>query len=167
MMPKLKRMALSPEDLALPAGAVAQLRNVAAERVSTVILTVPSGTSRKQAAESLARTMGRRLMSVDPAQVVSRFAGETEKNLNRLFETAAAGDAVLFIDEADALFGKRSEVKDSHDRYANIAVSSLLQKLEAYDGIVVLASGGRQNMDPAFLRRLRHVVNIAWPPTGN
>ena len=163
-MPKVNRKALRWDDLALPADGVAQLRSVATEGAGTVILTVPSGSSRQHAAQALARTMGRSLIRVDLAQVVSRFIGETEKNLEAVFSTAAASGAVLLFDEADALFGQRGGVKDSHDRYANLEVGYLLQKIEAYNGIVVLASGGRRNIDPAFLRSLRHVVDLHWPP---
>jgi SpoVK/Ycf46/Vps4 family AAA+-type ATPase len=163
-MSKVNRIASRLEDLALPANSVARLRSVATARAATVILTVPPGTNRTHAAEALARMMGRHLMSVDLGQVASRFIGETEKNLDHVFAAAAASGAVLFFDEADALFGKRRDVKDSHDRYANIEVGYLLQSIEAYSGIVVLASIGRQNMDPAFLRRLRHIVDLPWPP---
>lgn len=165
-MPKVDKNALRLEDLALPASSVAQLRSVATERAGTVVLTAPPGTDRTHAAEALAHAMGHPLTRVDLGQVVSRYIGETEKNLDRLFTAAAASGAVLFFDEADALFGKRTEVKDSHDRYANLEVSYLLQKIEAYSGVVVLASGGRQNMDPAVSRRLRRVVDVHWPPKG-
>lgn len=166
-MPKVNKIALRLENLALPAASVAQLQKVATERAGTVILTVAPGANRAQAAEALARTMGRSLVSVDLSQVVSRYIGETEKNLDRVLAEAEASNAMLFFDEADALFGKRTGVKDSHDRYANVEIGYLLQKIEAYNGIVVLASGGRQHIDPAFLRRLRHVVDVAWPPKGN
>jgi SpoVK/Ycf46/Vps4 family AAA+-type ATPase len=152
------------EDLALPAGGLAQLRIVAAQRTGAVLLTGPSGTGKTLAAEGLAGTIGRDLMRVDLGRLVSRYIGETEKNLDRIFATADASGAVLLFDEADALFGKRSEVKNSHDRYANIEVSYLLQKIERHKGLVVLASNTRQNIDPAFLRRLRYVVDIPWPP---
>ena len=152
------------EDLALPASPLAQLRVVAAQRTGTVLLTGPSGTGKTLAAEGLAGTIGRDLMRVDLGQVVSRFIGETEKNLSRVFAMAAASNAVLFFDEADALFGKRSEVKDSHDRYANVEVGYLLQKIESHRGLVILASNARQNIDPAFLRRLRYVVDLPWRP---
>ncbi|MFN3809022.1 MAG: ATP-binding protein [Roseateles asaccharophilus] len=166
-MLKVNKVAVRLEGFALSASSVTQLRSVVPEREGTVILSVPAGTNRLHAAEALARTMGRNLMSVDLGQVVSRFAGETEKNLDRLFARAAARGAVLFFDEADALFGKRSDVKDSHDRYANIEVSYLLQKLDAFGGTVVLGSAGRKNIDPAFLRRMRHVVDLPWPPKGS
>jgi len=152
------------EDLGLPAHHLAQLRLVAAQRTGDVLLTGPSGTGKTLAAEVLAATVGRDLMRVDLGRVVSRFIGETEKNLDRLFTTAAASGAVLYFDEADTLFGKRSEVKDSHDRYANVEVAYLLQKMESFRGLVILASNQRQNIDPAFIRRLRHVVVFPWQP---
>jgi SpoVK/Ycf46/Vps4 family AAA+-type ATPase len=94
---------------------------------------------------------------------VSKYIGETEKNLRRLFEAAEQGSAVLFFDEADALFGKRSEVKDSHDRYANIEVNYLLQQMETYRGVAILATNMRSALDPAFLRRLRFVLTFPFP----
>lgn len=166
-MPKVSRIASRLEDLALPASSVAPLRSAAAARVGTVLLTGPSGADRAHAAEALARMAGRGLMRVDLGGVLSRYVGETEKNLDRLFAAAAASGAVLFFDEADALLGKRSDVKDSHDRHANVEVSHLLQKIESYGGLVVLAASGRQNLDAAFLRRLRHVVDLPGPPKGN
>ncbi len=152
------------EGLDLPTARLAQLRAAAALRSGAVLLTGPSGPGKTRAAEVLASTIGRDLMRVDLGRVVSRYVGETEKNLDRAFAMAAASGAVLFFDEADALFGKRSDVKDSHDRYADIQVSYLLQKLESYRGLVVVAASMRQNIDPALLRRLRHVVDIPWPP---
>lgn len=166
-MLKVSRIASSLEGLALPADSLTQLRAVAAGRIGAVLLTGPSGTDRTHAAEALAGAIGRDLMSVDLGRLVSRFVGETERNLDRLFATAEASGAVLFFDEADALFGKRSDVKDSHDRYANVEVSYLLQKIEGHRGLVILASSVRQKIDPAFIRRLRHVVDLPWPPTGN
>lgn len=103
-------------------------------------------------------------MRIDLGRVVSRYIGETEKNLDRLFAMASASDAVLFFDEADALFGKRSDVRDNHDRYANVEVGYLLQRIESYRGLVILASNARHNIDPAFLRRLRYIVDLPWPP---
>jgi len=94
---------------------------------------------------------------------VSKYIGETEKNLDRIFTTAENANAILFFDEADALFGKRSEVRDSHDRYANIEISYLLQKMEQYEGIAILATNLRQNLDDAFLRRLQIVVEFPFP----
>lgn len=166
-MPKVNRIPSRLEDLALPANCVTQLQNVAAGHVGTVIVTAPSGPNGTHVAEALARTMGRNLINVDLGQLVSRFIGETEKNLDPLFAEAASSGAVLFFDEADALFGKRSDVKDGHDRYAELEVGYLLQKIEAYNGIVVLAWNGRHNVAPAFLRRLGHVVDLPWPPKGD
>ena len=94
---------------------------------------------------------------------MSKYIGETEKNLDRIFVAAEHADAVLFFDEADALFGKRSEVKDSHDRYANLEVSYLLQKMESHDGVAILATNLRQNLDEAFLRRLAFTVHFPFP----
>lgn len=152
------------EDLALPTDRLALLRIVAAQRTGAVLLTGPSTTGRTLAAEGLAGAMGRDLIRVDLGQVLSRLTGETEKHLDRLFTTAAASGAVLLFDEADALFGKRSDVGDSHDRYANVEVGYLLQKIESYRGLVILATRLRQNIDPAFLRRVRHAVDLPWPP---
>src|SRR5262249_25013404 len=104
----------------------------------------------------------------DLATVVSKYIGETEKNLDRIFDAAEGSNAILFFDEADALFGKRSEVRDAHDRYANIEVAYLLQKMESYPGAVILATNFRQNMDYAFLRRLDVVVDFPFPePDGS
>ena len=97
------------------------------------------------------------------SQVVSKYIGETEKNLSRVFDAAESGGAVLFFDEADALFGKRSEVKDSHDRYANIEVSYLLQRMEAYRGLAILTTNMKQALDTAFLRRLRFIIEFPFP----
>src|SRR5439155_2455945 len=102
----------------------------------------------------------------DLSAVVSKYIGETEKNLERIFGAAAAGDLVLFFDEADALFGKRSEVSDAHDRYANIEVAYLLQRLETYPGLVVLATNLQRNIDQAFLRRISVGVDFDEPDEG-
>jgi SpoVK/Ycf46/Vps4 family AAA+-type ATPase len=123
----------------------------------------PSGTGKTLAAEVVAGELGLDLYKVDLSAVVSKYIGETEKNLERIFSAAAAGDLVLFFDEADALFGKRSEVSDAHDRYANIEVAYLLQRLETYDGMVVLATNLQRNIDPAFLRRISVAVDFVPP----
>jgi len=115
------------------------------------------------AAQILARELGIDLFRIDLARVVSKYIGETEKNLRAVFAEAEARGAILFFDEADALFGKRSEVKDSHDRYANVEVAWLLQRLEQYAGLVILATNRKQNIDPAFLRRLAAVVSFPVP----
>jgi hypothetical protein len=129
----------------------------------TVLFAGPSGTGKTMAAEVLARDLRLSLYRIDLSAVVSKYIGETEKNLRRVFEAAEQGAAVLFFDEADALFGKRSEVKDSHDRYANIEVNYLLQRMESYRGVAVLATNMRSALDQAFLRRLRFVVTFPFP----
>jgi SpoVK/Ycf46/Vps4 family AAA+-type ATPase len=115
------------------------------------------------AAEVLAAALELDLYRIDLSQVVSKYIGETEKNLGRVFDAAEQGGAVLLFDEADALFGKRSEVKDSHDRYANIEVSYLLQRMEAYRGLAILTTNMKGALDPAFLRRIRFVVQFPFP----
>jgi hypothetical protein len=122
-----------------------------------------SGTGKTLAAEVIAGDLGLDLYKIDLAAVVSKYIGETEKNLDRIFGAASAGNVVLFFDEADALFGKRSEVGDAHDRYANIEVSYLLQRIETYDGLVVLATNLQRNMDQAFLRRIHVAVEFPQP----
>ena len=122
-----------------------------------------SGTGKTMAAEVLASELRLDLYRIDLSCVVSKYIGETEKNLRRVFEAAEEGGAILFFDEADALFGKRSEVKDSHDRYANIEINYLLQRMESYSGLSVLATNMKAALDPAFLRRLRFVINFPFP----
>ncbi|HHM04191.1 MAG TPA: ATP-binding protein [Gammaproteobacteria bacterium] len=123
----------------------------------------PSGTGKTLAAEVLANELALDLYRIDLSTVVSKYIGETEKNLRRVFDAAEYGGAILLFDEADALFGKRSEVKDSHDRYANIEVSYLLQRMEAYRGLAILTTNQKQALDSAFLRRLRFVVRFPFP----
>jgi hypothetical protein len=122
-----------------------------------------SGTGKTMAAEVLANDLRLDLYRIDLSAVVSKYIGETEKNLRRIFDAAEEGGAVLLFDEADALFGKRSEVRDSHDRYANIEVSYLLQRMECYRGLAVLTTNMKSAVDPAFLRRIRFVVQFPWP----
>ncbi|MBN1204049.1 MAG: ATP-binding protein [Myxococcaceae bacterium] len=122
-----------------------------------------SGTGKTMASEVLASELRLDLYRIDLSQVVSKYIGETEKNLRRIFDAAEEGGAILLFDEADALFGKRSEVKDSHDRYANIEVSYLLQRMEAYRGLAILTTNMKEAMDSAFLRRLRFVVEFPFP----
>jgi hypothetical protein len=123
----------------------------------------PSGTGKTLAAEIIAGELGLDLYKVDLSSVVSKYIGETEKNLERIFGAASAGDLVLFFDEADSLFGKRSEVSDAHDRYANIEVAYLLQRLESYHGLVVMATNLQRNIDDAFLRRISVAVDFEPP----
>jgi SpoVK/Ycf46/Vps4 family AAA+-type ATPase len=115
------------------------------------------------AAEVIAKDLRLDLYRIDLSAVVNKYIGETEKNLRRLFDAAEDGGAILFFDEADALFGKRSEVKDSHDRYANIEINYLLQRLEAYRGLAILATNLKSSLDAAFMRRLRFIVNFPFP----
>jgi SpoVK/Ycf46/Vps4 family AAA+-type ATPase len=123
----------------------------------------PPGTGKTMAAEVIAHDLQMDLYKVDLSSVVSKYIGETEKNLSRIFHEAETGNAILFFDEADALFGKRTEVSDAHDRYANIEISYLLQKMEEYEGIVILATNLRENMDEAFTRRIRFIIEFPFP----
>jgi SpoVK/Ycf46/Vps4 family AAA+-type ATPase len=129
----------------------------------SVLFAGQSGTGKTTAAEVLARALKLDLYRIDLSSLVSKYIGETEKNLRRVFDAAEEGGAVLLFDEADALFGKRSEVKDSHDRYANIEVSYLLQRMETYRGLAILTTNMRKALDTAFLRRLRFVVQFPFP----
>jgi hypothetical protein len=129
----------------------------------TALFSGASGTGKTMTASIIAAEAGLDLYRIDLAGIVSKYIGETERNLDRIFEAARRAEAVLFFDEADALFGKRSEVKDAHDRYANIEVAYLLQKLELHPGIVVLATNLARNIDAAFARRLQHVVEFPRP----
>ncbi|GAA3779126.1 ATP-binding protein [Streptomyces coacervatus] len=122
-----------------------------------------SGTGKTLAAEVMAKELGLDLFVIDLSQVVSKYIGETEKNLRRVFDAAERGGALLLFDEADALFGKRSEVKDSHDRYANLEVSYLLMRMEAYRGLAILTTNMKNALDTAFLRRIRFVVDFPFP----
>jgi hypothetical protein len=128
-----------------------------------VLFAGESGTGKTMAAQVLAAQLGLEIFRVDLATIVSKYIGETEKNLDRIFDAAEGSNAILFFDEADALFGKRSEVSDSHDRYANIEVAYLLQKMEAYAGAVILATNFRRNIDEAFVRRLDFVIDFPFP----
>ncbi|CAN5844835.1 ATP-binding protein [soil metagenome] len=129
----------------------------------SALFTGNSGTGKTLAAEVLANELRIDLYRIDLSQVVSKYIGETEKNLRRVFDAAEEGSAMLLFDEADALFGKRSEVKDSHDRYANIEVSYLLQRMEAYRGLAILTTNMKNALDPAFLRRIRFIVHFPFP----
>jgi len=122
-----------------------------------------SGTGKTMAAEVLANMLRMSLFRIDLSTVVSKYIGETEKNLRRVFDAAEDGGAILFFDEADALFGKRSEVRDSHDRYANIEIGYLLQRMESYQGLAILATNMKDALDPAFMRRIRFIVNMPFP----
>ncbi len=171
------------EDLVLPAVQCEQLRAVCsqAKHLATVygawgferklslgkglnaLFSGPPGTGKTMAAEVIAIDLQVEILKIDLSQIVSKYIGETEKNLRQLFDQAAAAHAILFFDEADALLGKRSEVKDAHDRYANTEVAYLLQQMEEYEGITILATNLRQNMDEAFTRRMRFIVEFPFP----
>jgi hypothetical protein len=171
------------DDLVLPAAESSLLRQIAAQvggrslvyrtwgfssKMSrglgiSALFTGEPGTGKTMAAEVIANQLRLNLYRIDLSAVVSKYIGETEKNLRRLFDAAEDGGAILFFDEADALFGKRSEVKDSHDRYANIEINYLLQRMEAYGGLAILATNMKSALDPAFMRRLRFVVNFPYP----
>jgi DNA polymerase III delta prime subunit len=128
-----------------------------------VLFTGSPGTGKTMAAEVIAGEVRQDLYRIDLSRVVSKYIGETEKNLDRIFTAAEGASAILFFDEADALFGKRSEVKDAHDRYANIEIGYLLTKMEEYEGVAILATNLRRNMDDAFLRRVQHIVEFPFP----
>jgi hypothetical protein len=138
-------------------------RRLAMGKGVNVLFAGPSGTGKTMAAEIIASDLGLELYKVDLASMVSKYIGETEKNLDKVFTAAREANALLFFDEADAIFGKRSEVKDAHDRYANIEVGYLLQKMEEYDGVVILATNLRKNLDDAFVRRLHVAIDFPFP----
>lgn len=171
------------DDIVLPADALAQLHEICQRvthrhrvleewgfgaRLSTgkgvnALFSGPSGTGKTMAAEIIAYALGLDLYKIDLSGVVSKYIGETEKNLDRIFTAAEQANAILFFDEADALFGKRSEVRDSHDRYANIEISYLLQKMETYEGLAILATNLQRNLDESFIRRLAFTVHFPFP----
>jgi SpoVK/Ycf46/Vps4 family AAA+-type ATPase len=128
-----------------------------------VLFSGPSGTGKTMSAEIIAGDLGLDIYRIDLSAVVSKYIGETEKNLERIFTEAETGNGILFFDEADALFGKRSEVKDAHDRYANIEINYLLQKMEEYEGTIILATNMSRNMDDAFTRRIHFTVDFPFP----
>jgi hypothetical protein len=138
-------------------------RKLSAGKGVNVLFAGPPGTGKTMAAEVLATDLGLDLYKIDLSTLVSKYIGETEKNLEKIFREGRTSNAILFFDEADSIFGKRSEVKDSHDRYANLEISYLLQRMEEYDGIVILATNLRKNLDEAFVRRMRGAVEFPMP----
>jgi SpoVK/Ycf46/Vps4 family AAA+-type ATPase len=161
------------DDLVLPESETATLRAIAA-RLRTMIdqpggpgigalFAGPAGTAKTLAAEVLAGDLNLELYRIDLSALVSKYIGETEKNLRAVFEAAEQGGAILLFDESDALFGKRSEVKDSHDRYADIEVGFLQRQMEAFRGLTILASDEATPLDPALLRCLTFVVRFPFP----
>jgi hypothetical protein len=173
------------DDIVLPDDSIAQLREICGrvERRDQVIdgwgfrrtlgvglgvsalFSGSSGTGKTMAAGVLANALQLDLHAIELASIVSKYIGETSKNLDKIFRAARDANAILFFDEADALFGKRSEVRDSHDRYANVEIAYLLQKMEAYDGVAILATNMRQNLDEAFARRLAFTIHFPFPGT--
>ncbi len=165
------------DDLVLPQSETATLRAIAAllrttnnERrgpgISALFAGPPgtgTSTGKTLAAEVLARDLNLGLYRIDLSSLVSKYIGETEKNLRGVFEAAEQGGAILLFDEADALFGKRSEIEDSHDRYANVEAGFLLQQMEAFRGLTILASNETAPLDPALLRCLTFVVQFPFP----
>jgi hypothetical protein len=129
----------------------------------SVLFAGPPGTGKTMAAEVLAGLLEMPMFRIDLSQVVNKYIGETEKNLKRLFDLADAADTVLFFDECDALFGRRTEVRDAHDRYANVEISYLLERMERFKGLAILATNRRKDIDEAFLRRLRYTVEFPMP----
>ncbi len=171
------------EDIVLPKDVRVQLEEVAGQvserafvyqnwgfgaklsrgRGISALFAGPSGTGKTMAAEVLAKHLRLPMYRIDLSGVINKYVGETEKNLSRVFDAAEQSGAILFFDEADALFGKRSEVKDSHDRYANIEINHLLQRMEEYRGLAILATNMKSHLDQAFLRRLRFVIDFPFP----
>ena len=171
------------EDLVLPDGKVAHLKEICSQvkhrhrvfgewgfdskfshgKGLSMLFSGPPGTGKTMAAQVIAGELQLDIYKIDLSGVVSKYIGETEKNLAKIFQEAETSNAILFFDEADALFGKRTEVSDAHDRYANIETSYLLQKMEEYEGIVILATNLRDNMDDAFTRRIRFIVEFPFP----
>lgn len=168
---RIERSAAS-KDLVLPKSQLDSLHQIEAharERATagcSVLFRGGSGAGKTLAADVLAEMLQLDLYRVDLSQVISKYIGETEKNLQRLFAAAEDSGAILFFDEADSLFGKRSEVKDSHDRYANQEINYLLQRTEARRGLVIVATNGRTAVDPALLRRFRFIVELSSADAG-
>jgi SpoVK/Ycf46/Vps4 family AAA+-type ATPase len=187
--PNLQQFAIAVEprfgwdDLVLPEDRMRHLRSIASHlrhrsrvyrdwgfgtkvargRGLSILFSGAPGTGKTMAAEVLARELSLLLFQIDLSTVVSKYIGETERNLSVIFAEAEMSQSLLFFDEADALFGKRTEVKDAHDRYANMEVNYLLQRIEQFKGLVVLATNFQKNLDDAFLRRLQYVIEFPYP----
>ena len=129
----------------------------------SVLFAGPPGTGKTMAAEILAIRLGLPMYRIDLSQVVNKYIGETEKNLKQVFDAADISDMILFFDEADSLFGRRTEVSDAHDRYANLEISYLLERMERFKGLAILATNRKQDLDEAFMRRLRYIVDFPLP----
>jgi SpoVK/Ycf46/Vps4 family AAA+-type ATPase len=170
-------------DIVLPADPLAQLREICNQaklrhlvygtwgfdrklslgKDLNVLFSGPSGTGKTMAAEIIAHELELDLYKIDLSRVVSKYIGDTEKNLDRIFTAAESANAVLLFDEADTVFGKRSQVRDAHDRYANIEIGYLLQRMEEYEGTAILSTNTPANMDAAFIRRLKFHVEFPFP----
>ena len=174
--PGARRLVLPPRQQAMLDALVAQVRRRAVVHYgwgfadldargggTSAVFAGPSGTGKTMAAEILAERLGLDLFRIDLSAVVSKYIGETEENLRAVFDAAESGGAILLFDEADALFGKRTEVRDSHDRHANIEVSYLLQRMEAYRGLAILTTNFRKSIDDAFLRRVQFIIDFPFP----
>ncbi|MEJ2607255.1 MAG: ATP-binding protein, partial [Anaerolineales bacterium] len=129
----------------------------------SVLFAGPPGTGKTMGAEILAIELDLPIYRIDLSQVVNKYIGETEKNLKRLFDAADVSDIILFFDEADAIFGQRTEVKDAHDRYANLEISYLLDRMERFKGLAILATNRKKDLDEAFMRRLRYIIDFPLP----
>lgn len=177
---KLEDLILTPEQAASLQELIDQVKyrrvvhgewgfqhRLARGRGLNILLHGPPGTGKTTAAEVLANELGLDLYRIDLSQVVSKYIGETEKNLHRIFQEAEESFAILFFDEADALFGKRTEVKDALDRHANMEIAFLLQKMEEYDGITILATNLYGNLDAAFIRRMQFSIELTLPDESN
>ena len=138
-------------------------RTVAYGRGVTVVFAGPPGTGKTMAAQILSKELKLELYKIDLSQMVSKYVGETEKNLAAVFKEAEISNAILFFDEADSLFGRRTEVKSSNDRYANLETSYLLQRLEEYEGMTILATNYLKNIDEAFMRRMKYIIQFQFP----
>ncbi len=170
------------KHLAFPPSTVAELREICRQakhggrpagreltpgKGLSILFSGPHGTGKTMAAEVIANELNLDLYRIDLSAVVSKYIGETEKNLERIFTAAGNSNAILFFDEADALFGKRSEASDAHDRYANTETRYLLQRIEEYAGLAVLATNMSDNIDPAFTRRLQFIVDFPSPDAND
>ena len=160
----LIKTAASGKQAAHSQGTSTRLKNICSDFIpgkGCLCLFAGEGSAGKTiAAEIIARELRLNLYRIDLSAVISEYIGETEKNLTRLFDAAEKNNWILFFDEADALFGKRSKVKDSHDRYANIVIEYLLQRMEAYHGLAILATSTKHPFDAALLRRFRYVIDF-------
>ena len=170
-MVQLIKPAAGCNELRVSPGAMAEQRSVCnafkSAKNQTIVFAGGSRSGNMLAAEAIAVQSGKDLMRINLSAVVSKFIGETEKNLNRVFDSARKGDAILFFDEADALFGKRTEVKDSHDRYANVEVSYLIKRMESHHGLIIFAVQDTRSVDVELQRRVSNVIDLSGSGSGS